>query len=85
MDVIVTIPDGTDLDGAVVELAGGLEGHYAAEVRILAQRDRLRRILAQATSQSQPGKLTVANSISPEVYEQAQAAGLIDEDGFSTD
>ena len=38
MDVLLTIPDGTDIDGAVVELRPGGDGpwHVAADVRIPA-------------------------------------------------
>lgn len=40
MDVMVTIPDGTDLDGAVVELYEDTDtGWCTAEVRIPAPKD----------------------------------------------
>jgi hypothetical protein len=38
MDVLVDIPDGTALDGAVVEL-GTVDGHLVADVRIPARQD----------------------------------------------
>jgi hypothetical protein len=40
VDVIVTVPDGTSLDGAIVELYRETDGHIAAEVRIPAPTDQ---------------------------------------------
>jgi hypothetical protein len=37
---MVTVPDGTDLDGAIVELYRETDGHIAAEVRIPAPTDQ---------------------------------------------
>ena len=39
MLVTVEIPDGTDLDGAVVELHVGLDGQVTADVRIPGRRE----------------------------------------------
>jgi hypothetical protein len=46
--------------------------------------DELKRILIEKRPKEFPGRITVDNSISPDIYAQCRAAGLIDEDGFET-
>ena len=48
--------------------------------------EELKRILLEKRAQQaeRPGRIRVEDSISNDVYQQARAAGLIDENGFET-
>ena len=46
--------------------------------------EELKRILLEKRQKEIPGRITLESGISREIYEQARAAGLIDEDGFDT-
>jgi hypothetical protein len=47
--------------------------------------EELKRILLEQRPTGElPGRITAESGISREIYEQARAAGLIDENGFDT-
>jgi hypothetical protein len=46
--------------------------------------DELKRILLAERQRELPGRITAEGGIPNDIYEQARAAGLIDENGFET-
>jgi hypothetical protein len=46
--------------------------------------DELKRILLEKRPKEFPGRITAESGISRDIYEQARAAGLIDENGHET-